>query len=53
MKIGKSKKDLFLLMMHTDKNLAWLIYKELLEYEISNKIFTLTLDNPSNNNVAI
>lgn len=37
---------------HTNQKLAELIYKELLEYEISDKML-LSLNNASNNNKAI
>ena len=38
---------------HTSINVANLIIEELLKLEISERIFSLSLDNASNNNVAV
>ena len=38
---------------HTGANVANLIIEELMKLEISQRIFSLSLDNASNNNVAV
>lgn len=52
MKIRKYKKNSFY-DLYRDENLVEKIYKWLLDYEITGKIFTLSLNNASNNNIAI
>lgn len=43
----------FFLWCTYSENLAKLIYQELLEYRIYDKIFTISIDNDSNNNVDV
>lgn len=39
--------------VHTDENFAEMIFNEILQFELNDKIFTLTVDSVSNSNVAV
>lgn len=45
--------DFFHLMKYSGENIANLFFTKLGEFEISKNIFTLSLDNASNDNIAL